>query len=158
MHLSLTHELSIFEQALIRVRNRKQCRWLSHFENCKIKRHSSECLLNGWDGRIRTSEMAGPKPAALPLGDVPIFNYQQYLFYPLKIKCQYLFLLFRIFYLISLKNSLEINCEYLLFSLAEIKILSFPFESWTTEIIPEISPIGNFLILAVNFTYGISFP
>ena len=24
-----------------------------------------------WDGRIRTSEMAGPKPAALPLGDVP---------------------------------------------------------------------------------------
>ena len=24
-----------------------------------------------WGGRIRTSEMAGPKPAALPLGDVP---------------------------------------------------------------------------------------
>ena len=25
-----------------------------------------------WDGRIRTSEMAGPKPAALPLGDTPL--------------------------------------------------------------------------------------
>ena len=24
-----------------------------------------------WDGRIRTSEMPGPKPGALPLGDVP---------------------------------------------------------------------------------------
>ncbi len=27
-----------------------------------------------WDGRIRTSEMAGPKPAALPLGDVPLLS------------------------------------------------------------------------------------
>ena len=26
----------------------------------------------GWDGRIRTSEMPGPKPGALPLGDVPM--------------------------------------------------------------------------------------
>ena len=33
--------------------------------------------IKNWDGRIRTSEMAGPKPAALPLGDVPLlfFNY-----------------------------------------------------------------------------------
>ena len=28
--------------------------------------------LIGWDGRIRTSEMPGPKPGALPLGDVPL--------------------------------------------------------------------------------------
>ena len=28
-----------------------------------------------WGGRIRTSGMAGPKPAALPLGDAPIFSY-----------------------------------------------------------------------------------
>ncbi len=25
-----------------------------------------------WDGRTRTSEMPGPKPGALPLGDIPI--------------------------------------------------------------------------------------
>ncbi len=28
--------------------------------------------LIGWGERIRTSEMAGPKPAALPLGDAPL--------------------------------------------------------------------------------------
>lgn len=32
-------------------------------------------FLIGWDGRTRTSEMAGPKPAALPLGDVPMEVY-----------------------------------------------------------------------------------
>ena len=62
--------------------------------NNKATKNSPCDELIGWGGRIRTSEMAGPKPAALPLGDVPIFNYQQYLFYPLKIKCQYLFLFF----------------------------------------------------------------
>ncbi len=37
------------------------------FINKKLSFESSKI----WDGRIRTSEMAGPKPAALPLGDVP---------------------------------------------------------------------------------------
>ena len=37
----------------------------------KKKRLSLESLLIGWGGRIRTSGMAGPKPAALPLGDAP---------------------------------------------------------------------------------------
>ena len=36
-------------------------------------KNSSYDELIGWGGRIRTSEMAGPKPAALPLGDAPIF-------------------------------------------------------------------------------------
>ena len=42
------------------------------------KRPSKESLLIGWDGRIRTSEMAGPKPAALPLGDAPSGLYSIY--------------------------------------------------------------------------------
>ena len=29
----------------------------------------------GWGGRIRTSEMPGPKPGALPLGDAPSGKY-----------------------------------------------------------------------------------
>ena len=28
-----------------------------------------------WGGRIRTSEMPGPKPGALPLGDAPTGTY-----------------------------------------------------------------------------------
>ena len=36
------------------------------------KKVRMDSFLIGWDGRIRTSEMAGPKPAALPLGDVPM--------------------------------------------------------------------------------------
>lgn len=30
-------------------------------------------LLDGWGGRIRTYEMIGSEPIALPLGDTPIF-------------------------------------------------------------------------------------
>ena len=55
-------------------------------------------------------------------------------------------------YLISLKNSFEISCEYLFFSLAETKTLAFPCSSFTTEMIPEISPIGSFFNFARNFT------
>lgn len=41
--------------------------------NNKATKNSPCDELIGWGGRIRTSEMAGPKPAALPLGDAPIF-------------------------------------------------------------------------------------
>ena len=44
-------------------------------------------VLFGWGGRIRTSEMAGPKPAALPLGDAPIVRLRL-LFYYIKFHCQ----------------------------------------------------------------------
>ena len=45
------------------------------FENHNIKgvEHNSTPFIDkNWDGRTRTSEMAGPKPAALPLGDIPL--------------------------------------------------------------------------------------
>ena len=40
----------------------------------KHKNRPTDCPtgLNGWDGRTRTSEMPGPKPGALPLGDIPL--------------------------------------------------------------------------------------
>ena len=38
----------------------------------KVKQKTPEKGVFGWGGRIRTSEMAGPKPAALPLGDAPL--------------------------------------------------------------------------------------
>lgn len=44
-------------------------------ENHNIKRaepNSTPFIDKNWDGRTRTSEMAGPKPAALPLGDIPL--------------------------------------------------------------------------------------
>ena len=41
-------------------------------ESPSIHKNSQLCELSGWDGRIRTSEMPGPKPGALPLGDVPL--------------------------------------------------------------------------------------
>ena len=48
----------------------------NHIENFYFCKKNFRFLGNfGWGGRIRTSEMAGPKPAALPLGDAPIFNY-----------------------------------------------------------------------------------
>ncbi len=50
------------------------------------KRLSVESLLIGWGGRTRTSEMAVPKTAALPLGDTPILGTP--LLYILKFYCQ----------------------------------------------------------------------
>ena len=55
-------------------------------------------------------------------------------------------------YFIFLKNSLEINCEYLSFSFADIKILSSPSFVFATDIIPPISPIGSFFTRASNLT------
>lgn len=43
-------------------------------------------LLKIWGGRTRTSEMAVPKTAALPLGDTPLLG--TFLLYILKINCQ----------------------------------------------------------------------
>lgn len=43
-------------------------------------------LLKNWGGRTRTSEMAVPKTAALPLGDTPLLG--TFLLYILKINCQ----------------------------------------------------------------------
>lgn len=43
-------------------------------------------LLKYWGGRTRTSEMAVPKTAALPLGDTPLLG--TFLLYILKINCQ----------------------------------------------------------------------
>ena len=42
--------------------------------NLEHKNRPIDCPtgLNGWDGRTRTSEMPGPKPGALPLGDIPL--------------------------------------------------------------------------------------
>ena len=37
-----------------------------------VKTSSTPNIVKNWDGRTRTSEMAGPKPAALPLGDIPL--------------------------------------------------------------------------------------
>ena len=49
------------------------------FESLRIKKRPirDRSFLN-WGGRIRTSEMAGPKPAALPLGDAPSRLYSIY--------------------------------------------------------------------------------
>ena len=55
-------------------------------------------------------------------------------------------------YFIFLKNSSEINCEYLFFSLTETSNLCSPPLVCATETIPPTSPIGNFLTLASNFT------
>lgn len=41
----------------------------------QIKRPHCMRSFSGWGGRIRTSEMPGPKPGALPLGDAPSRNY-----------------------------------------------------------------------------------
>ena len=35
-------------------------------------------VLIGWGGRTRTSEMPGPKPGALPLGDTPTVTQLSY--------------------------------------------------------------------------------
>ena len=48
-------------------------------------------VLNGWGGRIRTSEMAGPKPAALPLGDAPSCSYIYNIISRLNVKGLYLY-------------------------------------------------------------------
>ena len=40
-----------------------------------IKKAPITGAYKNWGRRIRTSEMAGPKPAALPLGDVPSLTY-----------------------------------------------------------------------------------
>ena len=70
--------------------NNNSCNFKAiYFENYNSKYYNTikkrfqfmKPLLIGWDGRIRTSEMAGPKPAALPLGDVP----SQLLYYNIKI-------------------------------------------------------------------------
>ena len=55
-------------------------------------------------------------------------------------------------YFIFLKNSSEINCEYLFFSLTEIKSLCSPSFISATETIPPTSPIGSFFTRASNFT------
>ncbi len=39
------------------------------------KKSSQMRALIGWGGRTRTSEMPGPKPGALPLGDAPSGKY-----------------------------------------------------------------------------------
>lgn len=46
--------------------------------------------LQNWDGRIRTSEMPGPKPGALPLGDVPLLPHNTIVPFA-KLKVKYLF-------------------------------------------------------------------
>gem|GEM_PF-4392487 len=59
-------------------------------ENCKKiilkKTYHLISLLKNWGGRTRTSEMAVPKTAALPLGDTPLLG--TFLLYILKINCQ----------------------------------------------------------------------
>lgn len=59
-------------------------------ENCKKiilkKTYHLISLLKIWGGRTRTSEMAVPKTAALPLGDTPLLG--TFLLYILKINCQ----------------------------------------------------------------------
>ena len=59
-------------------------------ENCKKiilkKTYQMISLLKNWGGRTRTSEMAVPKTAALPLGDTPLLG--TFLLYILKINCQ----------------------------------------------------------------------
>lgn len=62
-------DLSRFEVILILKLNVKiQCTF-------RMQQKRPFRVLVGWGGRIRTSGMAGPKPAALPLGDAPLHLY-----------------------------------------------------------------------------------
>ena len=46
--------------------------WEPLGENPSAIKNPSKRGIYGWGGRIRTSEMPGPKPGALPLGDAPM--------------------------------------------------------------------------------------
>ena len=73
--LSLVYHKSIFAFKYHFVRGDEN----RGFESLRIKKRPirDRSFLN-WGGRIRTSEMAGPKPAALPLGDAPSRLYSIY--------------------------------------------------------------------------------
>ncbi len=63
-----------------------------------------------------------------------------------------------IYYFIFLKNSSEINWEYLFFSFAEINNLDCPSEVFATDTTPPISPTGSFFTFASNLAYGTTLP